>query len=187
MSRMMMNLKGLSALCLPQFFYSLDNKLKRINKLKSNEIERLRNRLNYYNKINNFFTVEKVDDRVSLERLGDNLLKNTSYSFDFYKVGRYFSKDFFVNKFFYDCGDEFNKTITKSRPIGSNNILLKLDSRRHFCFLKDNVNYENKLDLAVFRGACYQQNRIDFMNKFKNNPILNIADTKDYRQNGGGI
>ncbi|EHI6411033.1 lipopolysaccharide biosynthesis protein, partial [Campylobacter jejuni] len=47
-----------------------------------------------------------------------------------------------------------------------NNILLKLDKNRHFCFLKDNINYENKKDIAIFRGAVYQKHRKEFFDSY---------------------
>ncbi|ULO01260.1 hypothetical protein AVANS_0627 [Campylobacter sp. RM5004] len=185
MSRMIMNIKGLSSLMIPRVFFTnkLKNKLSLVQNLKPVELEKIKHRFNYYNNINDFFEVLPIKD-IEHASLKDNLLKNTSYSFDFYKVSKYFSKDFKVNKFFYDCGTEFKTTITKSRPINSSNVILKLDGRRHFCFLKDNIDFKNKLDLAVFRGACLQKNRIDFMNKFKDSNRLNLGNV--IKSNRGG-
>ncbi|MBZ7977587.1 lipopolysaccharide biosynthesis protein [Campylobacter sp. RM12654] len=185
MSRMIMNLKGLGALSIPRVFFNMQliSKLNALKKLKNDEILHIKNRLNYYNKINDFFELKKIEN-VEHSKLGENLLKNTSYSFDFYKVSKYFHKDLKINKFFYDCSSEFLNTITKSRPIDSKNVILKLDSRRHFCFLDDKNDFKDKVDLAVFRGACVQQNRIDFMNKFQDCDRLNLGNVNKKNRSG---
>lgn len=58
-----------------------------------------------------------------------------------------------------------------------NNILLKLDKNRHFCFLKDNINYENKKDIAIFRGAVYQKHRKEFFDSYFGRTFCDIGDT----------
>jgi hypothetical protein len=58
-------------------------------------------------------------------------------------------------------------TLTKSRPLATDNeknILLPLDTARHFRFVNDPVSFENKKPALVWRGAVYKEPRITFLN-----------------------
>lgn len=106
------------------------------------------------------------------------------YWFDFYKYFRYFDKSLKYNLEFGDVNYEAKEpSFAKSRPVKiekSNNILLKLEARRHFRFLsKDFLSsvprYEDKLDKVFFRGGCYQIHRREFMRKHFGKTFLNAA------------
>lgn len=199
--RLMMNIKGLSAYLVPRILFK--NQLNKIlNNLKhknSNELEYIKNRLNYYNNINDFFTLEP--DKITLKhilrrasnvgtsKINSGLLKDTSYSYDFYKITKYFDQNLIVKRDFGDCTDDLSFTVTKSRPIGANNVIMKLNSRRHFTFTNDELKFNEKDDKCVFRGACYQANREAFLKKFFNHERVNVGDVssredlKDYKGN----
>lgn len=72
-------------------------------------------------------------------------------------------------------------SIVKSRPIHGNNansVILNLDKVRHFVFLNDRLSFEEKKDLAIFRGGVKNNhNRWLFMEKFFNHPRVSAAST----------
>jgi len=73
-------------------------------------------------------------------------------------------------------------TFCKSRPISENNhnnVLLPLDSLRHFTFHQDKLNLSRKHNMAVFRGAVYQPHRKQFITNASKINICNVADTSN--------
>jgi len=68
----------------------------------------------------------------------------------------------------------------KSRPIthnNSNNVLLPLNTVRHLQFVNDPTPFERKKSQAVWRGAAYKPNRIEFLNTTAVIPTCDTADT----------
>lgn len=186
-SRLLMNLKGIGISFIPRYFFqiNLDKIFNDILKYNVQELEEIQTRVKYYNKINEFFTPTG-------EKIGKFPFKDTSYAFDAYEISKYFKDEFLLNKEFCDIRHTFKEaTICKSRPLenNTNNILLKLDKNRHFCFLKDKQNYENKKDIAIFRGAVYQENRKEFFYSYFGKTFCDIADTskQSSQWTGGGI
>ncbi|WP_246801787.1 lipopolysaccharide biosynthesis protein [Campylobacter sp. 2018MI34] len=176
-SRLFMNLKGIGISFIPRYFFQINlNKIfNEILKYNTKELENIQTRVKYYNKINQFFTPAKK------EKIGKFSFKKTSYTFDAYEISKYFKDGFLRDKDFNDIRHTFkNPTICKSRPLednNKNNILLKLNKNRHFCFLKDDINYENKKDIAIFRGAVYQEHRKNFFHSYFNKTFCDIGDT----------
>lgn len=187
--RLIMNIVGLSTYLIPQILFktSLNKILNTLKYKNSTELDKLKNRLKFYNNINDNFSLNldeitlkhrlKRARNVGTFQINSGLLKDTSYSYDFYKYSKYFSQNFIAKRDFGDCTQDLKYTITKSRPIGANNIIMKLDANRHFDFIKDNLDYIKKYDKCVFRGACYQENRIRFLQKYFNHNLVNSADT----------
>lgn len=72
-------------------------------------------------------------------------------------------------------------TIVKSRAIGvdnTNSVLLKLDRCRHFVYIHDRLQPEEKEDRAIFRGHIgARENRALFCQMFANNSRVDAADT----------
>ncbi|XAK48470.1 hypothetical protein AAID98_02405 [Campylobacter coli] len=160
-SRLFMNLKGIGISLVPRYFFQkkLHKIFNKILKYNNKELEEIQTRVKYYNQINEFFTLTEK------EKIGRFPFKDTSYAFDAYEISKYFNDDFLWNKKFGDIKYTFKEpAICKSRPLdnNTNNILLKLDKNRHFRFSKDNINYENKRNIAIFRGAVYQKHREEF-------------------------
>jgi len=90
----------------------------------------------------------------------------------------------YSRKISYSFGDIINvpdiPTIVKSRPIcekNSNSILMKLNKVRHFIFVDDKIDFEDKFDKAVWRGKCSRQHRVDFVKKFYDKDFCNIGQT----------
>ncbi|EAJ7201213.1 lipopolysaccharide biosynthesis protein [Campylobacter coli] len=175
-SRLFMNLKGIGISFTPRYFFQtkLHKIFNEILKYNAKELEEIRTRVKYYNQINDFFTLTER------EKIGKFPFKNTSYAFDAYEISKYFNDDFLWKKEFGDVKYTFKEpAICKSRPLenNTNNILLKLDKNRHFCFLKDNIKYENKKDIAIFRGAVYQKHRKEFFHSYFGKSFCDIGDT----------
>lgn len=175
-SRLFMNLKGIGISFIPRYFFqmNLHKIFNDILKYNAKELEEIQTRVKYYNQINEFFTP------TGKEKIGKLPFKDTSYAYDAYEISKYFKDKFLWNKVFGDVRHAFKEaTICKSRPLenNTNNILLKLDKNRHFRFIKDNTSYENKKDIAIFRGAVYQEHRKEFFHSYFNKAFCDIGDT----------
>lgn len=72
-------------------------------------------------------------------------------------------------------------TVVKSRAIGldnSNSVMLKLDRCRHFVYIHDRLQPEEKEDRAIFRGHIgTRENRALFCHMYADNPRVDAADT----------
>ena len=146
-------------------------------------------RVAYYNKINDAWTIAK-DDKVTRDkhslffrgRLSDYKKKFISsvYFFDQHKVTKWFPQSLRWN---YSPGDVYKNfdepTVVKSRLLDKDNInsvLLKLDELRHFIFLRDNLRFEEKQDKVIFRGKIRSSRlRTSFMSKFFGNKMVDCG------------
>lgn len=114
--------------------------------------------------------------------LKDIVKKNhkSMYYYDFMKIARYFNPKFKVNFTFGDV-DTNQETLSfvKSRPINhnGNSVLLPLDAFRHFYFIDDDKSYHQKKDEIVWRGVIHKENRRLLVDKFYNQPKMNIGTT----------
>ncbi|EEX95084.1 putative lipopolysaccharide A protein [Vibrio orientalis CIP 102891 = ATCC 33934] len=54
-------------------------------------------------------------------------------------------------------------------------MLFKLDKRRHFRFVEDQLSFADKKDAAVFRGAVTQPHRIRFMQEMFDHPLVDAG------------
>ncbi|ANP75008.1 lipopolysaccharide A protein [Vibrio crassostreae 9CS106] len=111
----------------------------------------------------------------------------TSYFFDLKEFLYYFPKHF---NFRYYFGDEthieLEPTLFKARPIegdNKNSVLFKLDKRRHFKFVDDEIKFQDKKDKAVFRGAVTQPHRIRFMQDMFDHPLVDAGQSNSCTQN----
>lgn len=168
-------LRGLWILCSPKFLYKKDLD-EMYNNLNAKEKQYIDTRVLYYNKIDSTFEVAKntktIKEFIKKE-------KKKTYFFDLLEYLKYFD---YNNKISYLFGDIVQvpkvPTIVKSRPISDNNqnsILMKLNKVRHFIFVDDKVKFEDKKDMAVWRGKCYRKHRQEFVKKFYNSPLCNIG------------
>lgn len=168
-------LKGIYRFILPKFLYT--NTYNNIyDKLTNDEKSYVQKRVNYYNKLNEVYTlpeiITNVQEFISKER-------KTVYYFDTIEYLKYFD---YKRKFSFLFGDvitiPFIPSIVKSRPIAGDNknsILLNLDKVRHFIFVNDTIEFENKKDMLVWRGKVWQDHRKYFVNKFFNHPLCDIG------------
>lgn len=70
-------------------------------------------------------------------------------------------------------------SIVKSRPIGGDNrnsVVMKLNKVRHFIFVNDKLSFDDKKDMAIFRGKVNNKDiRLRFMHKFFGNPRFDVG------------
>jgi hypothetical protein len=151
--------------------YSKYGKLleKKLASLSDYDMEYIRERLDYYNKLSERYTMP--DEAV---RLADFKLKGRKkvYFFDAFEYTRYFPLDFKICTLFGDIihVPDF-PSIVKSRPIegeNSNSVVMKLEKIRHFLFVNDGKSFKEKKDMLVFRGKVRQEHRIRFMEMYYN-------------------
>ena len=162
----------------PKLYYEsiLNKKLNLISKYDSYYIN---DRVNHYIKVNNF-SIGKNYKTFSQYKKRNNI---SSYFYDFRSLIVFFSKN---KKFYYEFGDIQHipkiPTFVKSRPITENNansIILNLNKIRHFRFFKDNLTFLSKKNQVVFRGACHQKHRQEFIKKYYSLPNSNFGDIRD--------
>jgi hypothetical protein len=142
-----------------------------------NEIDQ---RVAYYNKISNKNSLgQKPMYRVG----GFKKDHSWSYYIDMKEMLAYFNDDLLFD---YLPGDiqvvPEKPAFVKSRPITTeniNSILLKINKVRHYHFIKDNVNYDTKEDLLVWRGACHQPHRQFFIEHYHAHELCNVGDVRD--------
>lgn len=143
----------------------------------------LTNRLNYYNKLDKPTPLDA--NAIALGKMP--ILKSPkAYNFDTFEHTRYFSKSLKANFLFGDVQHfEEVPTLQKSRPIAGNNpnaILLKLDKKRHFVFIKDSIPFADKKDMMIGRGTVSQPHRIRFWEMYFNHPMFDLGQVN---KNGG--
>lgn len=106
-------------------------------------------------------------------------VKGNVYYFDLIKTTRYFKPTYKIDYAFGDITENQKfPTIVKSRPVqnNGNSVLLKLNSIRHYKFIKDPIPFSKKKNEAVWRGRVHKENRRLLVDKFKNHPLCNIEE-----------
>lgn len=152
--------KNLAISLTPRVFFQRAAWLARLDK---NNREELICRLNYYNQLDEKF--EPGDDFQAIRDY--KYTGRSTYFFDLNRFLKYYPSDL---KFSYLFGDVLevpeNPKFVKSRPISEtnqNSILMKLNKDRHFTFVDDQIPFEAKKDMAVWRGAAYREKRKNFI------------------------
>jgi hypothetical protein len=140
------------------------------------ERDRALERVDYYLKIDSPFEVPEDTPQCRLRKT------KSIFFFDFQKLIRFYPLHY---RYFYRFGDNIsvpgNPTFVKARPISeanTNSVLLKLDSVRHFRLTEDPMPFDVKKPVAVFRGACHQQHRREFLKLTAGIPGTDIGDTR---------
>ena len=183
-------LKNSISLIIPSLFFRIRLKYE-LKKINNYNMQYLESRVNYYNKIiNNFHLKENSVDlktllKIQIKKIISKIInknkikKRTTYFFDLYKYLSYFPSSFKVHFKFGDITENFTEpTIVKSRPINENknSVLMKLNEVRHFYFLKDNLNFHEKKNMAVWRGNSNNSKaRHDFIKNYHHVSIFNIG------------
>ena len=172
----------ISANLRPKAFYERQlNKI--LASLDNDARDYIKHRVDYYNRLSHPFTVDKGQQIGNFRHKG-----NSAYVLDFKQVMRYFPKQL---KFDYTFGDVCNipefPRFVKSRPIGNQNenaILLKLNSVRHFNFIKDSVAFTQKKNMALWRGTVFERpHRQKLLEQYYRHPKCDFGDT-DKRKKG---
>jgi hypothetical protein len=132
-------------------------------------------RLNYYIKLVHLFSLTRAAPVNAI-----SMFKNTGYAYDWYRIfDRGDARE--CRAIFGDVSyiaDE--PSFCKSRPIGSNNqnnIILPLNTVRHLRFIDDPIAFQDKKNLAVWRGAAYKSQRKEFLESTNNSQLCDTADT----------
>ena len=149
---------------------------KELATLKYYDIDYIKKRVNYYNKLN--VNINLSDEAKSL-RAFKMKKKHKTYFFDSYEYTRYFNPNL---KAGFKFGDvtyvPTEPSIVKSRPIAGNNdysVVLNLDKSRHFTFTKDKKDFRKKKNLLISRNYATQPHRIKFLEMYIDHPLCNIG------------
>ncbi len=150
---------------------------KKFNRLIQIQSKKIDDRVHYYCKRTQPFLLKTPSEKI--QTFCDK--KPSAYYFDLKKHLNRFPKHL---KFHYRFGDQTHVEETpffvKARPIEGNNqnaVLLKLNQIRHFQFIQDPTPYRKKQNTLVWRGACYQPHRRQFIRQFYNHPDCDIGQT----------
>lgn len=178
MSSFTFYVKNICRYLIPKFVYE-SLLTKKLGLIKLYDKDYVLNRVNYYNKLATNFNLDDTSCTFSKFSLKGQPSK---YFYDFREYIVYFKKD---NKFQFIFEDIVRipdiPTFVKSRKISNNNgnsVLLKLDKLRHYRMVKDRLDFDDKLGMAVFRGPCYQEHRQEFIFSNYNLPQSNFGDTR---------
>lgn len=136
----------------------------------------LANRVNYYNKLDE--RTQPGENAIALKDM-EMFKSPKTYNFDTFEYSRYFDQQLKASFVFGDAINTFPEpSIQKSRPIDGDNrnaIILKLDKKRHFLFIKDHISFEDKKDVIIGRGAMTQPHRLRFMEQYFNHPLCDLG------------
>ena len=164
-------------LFIPNFFYrnSLKKNLNEINKY---DIDYIKKRVNYYNKIDRDINLHK-----NIPRLAKLKIKNfhKTYFFDSYEFTRYFNPSLKINFLFGDITNVPDvPSIVKSRPImdnHKNSVLFKLNKVRHFTYTNDSNKFYNKKNMLIGRGAITKKHkkRADFYKMYFDHKLCDLG------------
>jgi len=135
-------------------------------------------RIERYCQLSSIFELNEPEQVNSISRL-----RKASYSYDWYRIFNVSDS----RKCHFAFGDiqyvPDEPTFTKSRPIcesNENNVLLPLNTVRHFNFYKDPYSFSSKSNIAVWRGAAYKDHRKLFLDKAENCSLCDCKDTSRY-------
>lgn len=160
---------------IPSFIYPLLLQSK-LSKASNYDQKDLLDRINYYNKLEENTPIG--DEAVELTQL-KKPKSPKAYYFDTFRYSRYFKNNLKLNFLFGDItyvGKD--PSIQKSRPIADDNkngVLLNLDKKRHFVFIKDHKQFSEKKDMLIGRSAINQVHRIKFMEMYFGHPMCDLG------------
>ena len=149
---------------------------KKMSAIKDFDIEYLRKRINYYNKLE-----EKIKLSADAKSLANFKMKkkNKTYFFDCYEYTRYFHPGLNIDFKFGDVTYvPAEPSIVKSRPLYINNknsVILNLDKVRHFTFVNDKKDFREKRNMLVGRNNVGQVHRLKFLEMYIDHPLCNIG------------
>jgi hypothetical protein len=137
-------------------------------------------RVDYYNQLSDPFDPGEAGIRLSQLRPG----KQNTYYFDLRRVARYFDQDLRLAHLFGDVTTvPGTPTLVKSRPIqegNENSVLMKLNQVRHFYFVRDEVPFEKKRNVAVWRGNCKMNPaRRRLVERHFSTPVCDVGESKE--------
>ncbi|TPM03332.1 lipopolysaccharide biosynthesis protein [Mesorhizobium sp. B2-3-11] len=136
-----------------------------------------RQRLNYYNKLQEGFAPS-----ANAKRISKLPFTPTMYYYDLKEFARYFDPDLLIDL---EYGDVRRvpkvPTIVKDRPIrddDKNAIIMKLDKFRHFHMPADAISFADKLPAVVWRGDLNNPIRTRFLKAVRDLPFCDVGSHK---------
>ena len=148
------------------------------HRLTDAEKQKAEDRVNYYCRLK---TPEQLSAETEMIK-EFQFQKPSAYYFDLKQYLHYFQPSMKISYRFSDETTLVDQpTLIKARKINfdENAVVFKLDSLRHFQFVEDQIPYEKKSNMAVWRGVAHQPERRLLLSKFFNHPICDIGDTSD--------
>jgi len=137
----------------------------------------IRQRLNYYNKLQDAF--EPSPNAVPISKLP---FRPTMYYYDVKEFARYFDPGLLMDVQFGDIKKVPKvPSIVKDRPIradDSNAVIMKLDKFRHFQMLADPIAFADKLPSVIWRGDLNNPIRTRFLNAVRDLPFCDAGSHK---------
>lgn len=166
----------------PRFYYERRRETE-IARTAEYDLNELNNRVDYYCKISTPFTLPAT--ALTYRQLSIRKFASVP-CLDLKDYLRYFP-----TKFLFECNFKDNlrtltwyppvPTFVKCRPVGDSNtkaVLMKLNSPRFFDFKPDRLSFKEKKPVAVFRGPCYREHRLKFVEQCHRLPNTDIGDTR---------
>lgn len=151
----------------------LEKKLRSVTRF---DLDYIKQRVNHYNKLTG--TQPLSGNAISNGELS-KLERPKDYYFDTQEYLRYFSQSLRIR---YVWGDVVHvpeePAIVKSRPIipdNANAVILKLNKARHFNFISDPNDFQQKKDLLIGRGTVTQPHRVRFYELYFGHPLCNLG------------
>jgi hypothetical protein len=150
------------------------------------DLDYINTRINYYNKLHPNTVLNTSSIKIKDLTPGNSA---SVYYLDSIEYLRFFDKELKINTLFNDVIHVPDiPSLLKSRPINESNensIVLNLNKIRHFLFIKDPISFSDKKNLMIGRGLLQDEKklRIRFLEKHFKNPICDIGQTNDYRDN----
>ncbi|WP_114416428.1 glycosyl transferase family 90 [Marinospirillum perlucidum] len=147
----------------------------RLARLASYDQEQILDRVNYYNKLSDSFSLDESAIRI------DQFQKDGSraYFLDMKELVRFFPGDLRIQYLFGDITEvPASPAFLKSRPItdsNQNSILLKLNKVRHYFTEEDPLGFDEKLDQIVWRGKAYMPWRKVVVDRYHDHPLCDIG------------
>ena len=137
----------------------------------------VRERLNYYNKLQHAFVPSP--NAVPVRRIP---FRPSMYYYDLKEFARYFDPGLLIDLEFGDVIDVPKvPSIVKDRPIRDDNknaVLMKLDKFRHFNMPADSMRFQNKRPAVVWRGELNNPMRTVFLKAVRDLPFCDVGSPK---------
>ncbi|KPQ27987.1 MAG: Glycosyl transferase family 90 [Marinobacter excellens HL-55] len=164
-----------------------DRILSELQSLSPETRETIMERVRYYNRLHQAFDPAPESEPI---RAFSPRNKSSAYYFDLRNVIRYFPRHARVA---YQLGDVTtvpeHPCFVKSRPISdyddnAHSVLLKLNTVRHYLKVEDNLAFEEKRPLAVWRGKSNHPERIAFARKWGSSSLCDVGCVR-HKETGG--
>ncbi len=182
-SRFSYYLENLATLSQPSRMYGrrIRNAASRLTGTDAASVEA---RSNYYNRLTAFF-----DPGESAMPFRFNLFGGRrNYAMDLHRYLRCFDSSLRLNWKFGDISNlPGQPTILKARPIqpdNENGVLMNLNKIRHFVFVDDHMPFEQKKNIAVWRGNAFQPWRKEFLSRYCNHPRCDVGHAHKRKKDG---